>query len=494
MATYEPPTEDLTYPDGFNPLVFQQLTDALTIEEGDARYLRFPLGQGAEQIPTLTVSGTLTAATAVVSGALSAGASTLSSVITNTITGTAVGTPVSLFAEATRSGAINIGTGTTAKTLTIGADSGSTTVNIAGSSIFIGSNNATTVTMNSQGTGEVRLGYNLSGGTLTIGGATGGTTVVNIATGASQTGAINIGTGNTLSSLPITIGNQTGSFGSVDIGSTTIRVGRGNCASNSIETSTGGTLNLKTTASSGGAINMGTGMTSGTIDIGQNGATASTTAITIGNGSNQSGAISIGTGTAASKSITVGNVSGAFGTLNLGCASISIANASNTTALNLGTGMTSGAIILGGTTGGTTTLTLNRPITPAYLPSAITASTQIGFTANTTNNTYVAATVAGSYEIMNVSLPAGVWLCEGCMVFENATGGGRRLGFNTTSANLTNDDRTNGVATGGFAQLQVATVFSFSTTTTVYLNIEITAGLSTVAGENVFNFRRTRIA
>lgn len=363
MASYTPPTANLPT---FDPTVFRQITDALTIEDGDLRYLRFPTGQGSEYIPSLTVGSTL-----------SAGASTLTSVITDTTTGTAVGTAVSLYGEATR------------------------------------------------------------------------------------TGGISIGTGNTSTALPITIGNQSGAVGSVDIGSTTITIGKSNCATNSIQTSTSGTLNLKSTGTSG-AINMGTSMTSGTIDIGTSNSSA--TAISIGTGTGDksiiiglagttssslvrlrafnielnptiaSGTLNLGTfmtggtieiGTANSsttainigngtgnKSITIGNVNATSGDTFIRGFTVAINPNLTTGTLNLGQAMTAGSIVIGGTTSGTTTLTLNRPITPAYLPSAASANTIIGYKADIAGLVLAAnyPIATGNITTSAFTIPIGVWV------------------------------------------------------------------------------------
>jgi hypothetical protein len=375
MATYAPPTEDLTI---FNPDVF------LIGGEG-ADFLAFPVAQGAETFPFGLSTTTLLAAGAIsTSGTLTAGASTLDGAsysagtspayeieypvnsgrfdfYTNTAGGartrgakidaTGVHTHnhfdtidetagiLNIGTAATRTGAINIGTGgTSTRTTTIGFQASGNTLNLNGGAINIQGSGGLTTSITNTGilnlsngnASAINIGSNKTGGNIDIGqsGGTASTTTINIGTGTSQTGAINIGTGAT-SALPITIGG----FGG---GTTTVQ---------------GSTLTLN-----GSTITMGASQTGGSITIGQSGGSASTTTIAIGNGSNQTGAINIGTGTATAKAITVGNVSGAFGTLNLGCASISIANASNTTALNVGTGMTSGALRIGGTTGGTTTI------------------------------------------------------------------------------------------------------------------------------------------
>lgn len=75
MANYNPPTESLTQ---FNSGVFNAVSGStgLTISQGDLRYLRFPLGQGAETLPSVSVSGTATMGTANITGTASIGGTT----------------------------------------------------------------------------------------------------------------------------------------------------------------------------------------------------------------------------------------------------------------------------------------------------------------------------------------------------------------------------------------------------------------------------------
>ena len=268
MAIYNPPIEDLPI---FDTSVFVNEDNGLSIAEGDARYLRFPVSQGGETISgALVVSGTTTV---------------------DTIAGSAVGTAVSLYNEGTRSGAINIGTGTTAKNINIGTvgGAGSTTVSIAGSTITVGSANSSFVNCNPAIASALNLGSTMTGGTVRIGGSTGGTTTIDIGSGASQTGAISIGSG--ASTKAITIGGTSG-------GNTTINGGTINIAGSGGSTTTisnTGILSLQNGSSS--AMNIGTNKTGGNIDIGQSGATSSTTTINIGTGTLNTGAINIGGGT-----------------------------------------------------------------------------------------------------------------------------------------------------------------------------------------------------
>ncbi len=363
MAIYNPPLENLPE---FDTSVFVNEGGGLTIAEGDARYLRFPVSQGGE-----TISGNLA-----VSGITTTNDVEPSSAITN-----------------------------------------------------------------------MDIGATQSSG------------VLNIGTLAGRGGTINIGTGAT---------SKTMNIGAYGYGTTTL---------------SGFNTNIQ-----GANINVGVVNTSGSVNIGRTDATATSLTINIGTGASQSGAINIGTGTTTAKNITIGTGSG--GTTLLRGANVEL-QSNNSGANLLFSSATGGSLTVGGTTTGSQVLNINRPFTPLYLPSAITANTQIGFTASTTDNTFTQA-VAGVYNILSVSLPSGVWMVEGCFVFSGATGGGRKISLGTTTA-VSETDRANGVATGSFASLQVATIFSFSTTTTVYLNIDITAALGG-SGTNFTTLRHTRFA
>ena len=495
---------------------------------------------------------------------------------------------------ALRTGSINIGTGASAsKGITIGNTSGAFgTVDIGTTTITIGKSNTATNSINTSSGGTLNLKSGATGGTINIGTSmTGGT--IDIATATSSSTAINIGTGSGDKSIILGLAGTTTSSltrlrgyqidlnpalgGILNLGtfmtSGTIEIGTANSSSTQIDIGTGTTIakqirignaDIGTTflrgatltlnaAAATGAINMGTFMTGGTIDIGQSGASTSSTTIAIGNGSNQTGAINIGTGTATSKSITIGNVSGAFGTLNLGCASISIANAANTTALLLGSGMTSGTIAIGapattsapfylplggglslnsggvaqsidiganqtsgvlnigtgasrtgaitiGTSGQNTSLTLNGititigdsgttggislgvPLRPNYLPSAITATTQIGHIA-TPASTSLTQITTGTGNVAQFSLGVGVWDVQVRVRMTNFVSTAKnffRFSLSTTSGTQSTyvNDWLADNADGAFNFL-VNGKFSLSATTTIYVVGSCGGGIGT---------------
>lgn len=105
--------------------------------------------------------------------------------------------------------------------------------------------------------------------------------VLNIATGGSKTGGINIGTGASAKTIVL---------GDGSLGTTVIR---------------GQFAQLRPSQS--GACNVGDNMTSGSVIIGRGDTTASSTTINIGNGTLFTGAINVGAGTSGNAPITIGS-------------------------------------------------------------------------------------------------------------------------------------------------------------------------------------------
>lgn len=261
MATYEPPTADLPE---FDTTVFTSLEQSLTIAEADTRYLRFPLAQGDETIPNLTVGGVSTLGTATFTD----------------------NNPAYRIEYPVNSGRFDFFANTAGGVLTRGCKIDATGVHT----------NSKLDTID-----EVA-------GTLDIG--------VN----AARTGAINIGNGaDGVSARTINIGNATGSVGSLNLKTRTIAIGGSNCVSatldagtitisgsggNPVSVSSTGTLTLSNGSSS--AMNIGHTKSAGSIDIGASGTTTSSTAINIGTSSNYTGVINIGTGTGNINSVNIG--------------------------------------------------------------------------------------------------------------------------------------------------------------------------------------------
>lgn len=152
MTSYRPPTAD--YP-LFDPSVFDTSTTALTQADGDERYVRFPVAQGAQTFPAnVTMQGVSTIGNTtftdvnpayeikypVTSGRIDFYSNTSGGVSTRgcKIDATGVHTiskfdsinetsgTIDIGVNASRTGAINIGTGSSSKPISIGNTAGGT--------------------------------------------------------------------------------------------------------------------------------------------------------------------------------------------------------------------------------------------------------------------------------------------------------------------------------------------------------------------------------
>ena len=322
MATYAPPSETLPI---FNPDVF------LTNDAG-GDYLDFPVAQGSETFPYgLTASSLTTIEPTTIdslgmsdlnpqykidypvnSGHIDFFSNTAVGVSTRggKIDATGVHTiskfdtidetagTLNIGTETARTGAINIGTGTTSKSITVGGSAGNTT--ITGGNALI----------RPSASGNINIGDSGTSGNINIGrtDSSSSSQAINIGTGSNLTGAINIGTGTTGKVVTI---NGLASANTTTINGGVISIlGSGGQTTNISNT---GILNLSNGSSS--AMNIGNSKTGGTIDIGQSGAGASTTTVNIATGNNQTGAINIGTGT-GTKTVTIGGAAGTTVNLN----------------------------------------------------------------------------------------------------------------------------------------------------------------------------------
>jgi hypothetical protein len=181
-----------------------------------------------------------------------------------------------------------------------------------------------------------------------------------------------------------------------------------------------GTSNLSNTnihngASSGGIVNIGNGSSATTgVAIGTRGLSTAN-AVRIGNVSNvtylDSDTITMGAlGLTGSGSISLANGTNAAGAqVSIGSTSLTAVNIKGgqtnleTTTLNLNTNGVGNTLI--GTSGGSNSITINRPLTIGYIPSALVAG-QIGYTYSPT----VTWTNSIDTQIASQSLPAGVYM------------------------------------------------------------------------------------
>jgi len=237
-------------------------------------------------------------------------------------------------------------------------------------------------------TGTLNLGQNLVGGTL------------NVATGSNND--VNVGTGNRTIAV---VHNY--SDGNNAVAGSNVHLNNG--------TSNLSNTNIHNGASSAGIVNIGNGVSSTTaVSIATRGST-STNAVRIGNVSNttylDSDIITLGalglTGSGAISLANGTNVAGAQ--VSIGSTSLTAVNIKGgqtnieTTTLNLNTNGTGNTLI--GTSGGSNSITLNRPLTPAY--SLSFTSGQIGYSSSSTIS---GALVSATYNTLIIPAMTGVYM------------------------------------------------------------------------------------
>ncbi len=136
----------------------------------------------------------------------------------------------------------------------------------------------------------------------------------------------------------------------------------------------------------------------------------------------------------------------------------------------------------------TGTISAGSPIIPLYNPSTLTSNTYIGFQGSAFNSTLPSGTSVTT--IFTQSLPAGVWILEGESDYQNTTTSLRVVGFNTSTGFFDTSRSQNLTSSGGVA-LRVTTVYSLTSTTTIYFLISNSGGTTSSA---INNLRYTRIA
>jgi hypothetical protein len=246
-------------------------------------------------------------------------------------------------------------------------------------------------------TGTLNLGQNLVGGTL------------NIATGSNND--VNVGTGNRTIAV---VHNY--SDGNNAVAGSNVHLNNG--------TSNLSNTNIHNGASSAGIVNIGNGVSSTTaVSIATRGST-STNAVRIGNVSNttylDSDIITLGalglTGSGAISLANGTNVAGAQ--VSIGSTSLTAVNIKGgqtnieTTTLNLNTNGTGNTLI--GTSGGSNSITFNRPLTVGYTPPANLLASLVyigGIWSATSVFVYTIGTTTAAYAPLN-NLPNGRYLFQ----------------------------------------------------------------------------------
>ena len=277
MATYTPPTEDFSYPDSFNPIVFRSADDSITIAEGDTRYLRFPVSQGSE-----TISGNLTITGEGFCSTVPTGNTSLANklYVDNAVVG---GSILGTNNTWTGTNAFNTSLPTSTQTPTTSTELTTKTYvdsAISGASI-LGTNNTWT--------GTNAFNTSLPTSTQTPTTSTELTTKTYVDTASvSLLGSNNTWTG-------------TNAFGTMSAGATTLT----SVATNTI---TGATIQVSPSV----GINVADQLTTGTINIGRQDTTSTSTLVNIASGNGQTGTISLGAGT-GTKIMNIGGTSTTLG-------------------------------------------------------------------------------------------------------------------------------------------------------------------------------------
>ena len=241
---------------------------------------------------------------------------------------------------------LNIGTGASAKTITVGNNNTSTAVNVnsgtggisllttTSGNLSLTTGTTGTVTLDSGTNGTVYIGTGANAKTINLG--TGNAVVNTINIGG--TGANSINLGNTQNAGSISLGNAmtTGTItvgGTAQTGTMTLGSSTGTNTLN-IAAGTGATTLNLANAQTAGSVNVGGGMTTGTITVG---------------GTAQTGTMTLGSSTGTNTMIIAGGT---------GETTLNIANVQTGGAVNIGTGMTTGTISIGGTGAQTGTIVL----------------------------------------------------------------------------------------------------------------------------------------
>ena len=290
-------------------------------------------GAGTLSLGVVQVAGAINMGTAMTTGTITIGGTGLQTGTISLAPGTGAQT-VNIATGGTGIKTVNIGTGAIGNIITIGTVSAAASLDLkVGTGNFtLNGNAASTYTIGaSTTTGTITIGGTAQTGTLTVGSSSGtnildlgvgeGATTVNIATGATNAKAVNIGTG--------AIGNVI-VIGSVTAASSiSMLVGTGNFAinGNAASTYTIGAATTTGTISIGGTAQTGTATLFGgtgaqTIDIANN--TGIKTINIAGDSATSANIIKMGTG-AGAQTVTIGSTNTTSTlTLNAGSGNINV--------------------------------------------------------------------------------------------------------------------------------------------------------------------------
>lgn len=248
-------------------------------------------------------------------------------------------------------------------------------------------------------TGTLNLGSTLTTGILNLGTATSTNYIYNLESPSAST---NISLYSLLSGANLTLcdGQGTGNFG---IGNDSARTGGMNICTKGL----GYTSNTINIGAPSNIINVGAQVNrTGLISIGSNSAsTTSTGGLNLGSVSSGTGSVQLANGTSQTANIIIGNGNAVV----TGSDKIIIGKSGKTVSISGATTLDNGTLNLSNAT-----INVNSPLTVGYAPSAITASTQIGYT--TTDAITFSGTISNATNTPmfsgSITLPTGVWLIQ----------------------------------------------------------------------------------
>jgi hypothetical protein len=254
---------------------------------------------------------------------------------------------------------------------------------------------------------------------------------------------------------------------------------------------------------------LGQNITSGDIYIGVDASatTGRSGTIHIGDGNNiTGGTIHINNGTTNASNTNINNGATTTGTVNImtgntSSGTINLATGSGSAKVNIGSGTTTGIVNIGNTTNAvninssalslgssTKSLTVNAPITVAYLQTEITSNTQIGFKVNGTSSSVTSMLASTITTFWSAPLVSGVWYLLGNAKYVSPGAFGRLY----ITATIDTADDAAAVALPGIANmvLQVSRIITVApgTTPTYYLTGSV--GNATTVNNIVFRVYR----
>ena len=371
-------------------------------------------------------------------------------------------------------GGINIGTLATGTIpITIGT-TGKTTTTLNGTNITATTKLSTPVLDSSGISTNMTIGANLTSGNLTLGGGSGHTGTINIGSGQTS-GALNIGNGARTSTATINIGTQVSAFQNMGILIGTPTYSYTTLYGYNVGVETKLTTPILDAKAYDTAMTIGSNLTSGTLTIG---------------GTGQQGAINIDTTSTGAHNITIGTA-GSTTTVLRGL-SVDVGTKLTTpkldadaisSAMTIGSNLTSGSLTIGGTLGHTGDISLGAGQTTGDLYIGTGARTsasdiRIGTGANGAGTIYIGHTgTTISTQLVKINTSTGVG--AGATTIGSSTSGTTINGALTVEGTLT---ANNGIVLPTGDTISGAGAISTSGNISTSGSISTTSGTMTSAG------------